>query len=69
MITIREIDYVVFRVVDLERVLEFYTNVLGARLKRSVRDAGLYQLRAGTSLIDLVPVESQLGRMGGCGAS
>lgn len=65
MITIRDIDHVVFRVADLDRMLDFYTNVLGARLERSVQEAGLYQLRVGTSLIDLVPVESELGRMGG----
>lgn len=59
------LDHVVFRVRDIERALAFYRDVLGCTLERSLRDFGLYQLRAGRSLIDLVPVESELGRMGG----
>ncbi len=59
------LDHVVFRVSDIERSLAFYRDVLGCALERSLPDFGLYQLRAGRSLIDLVPVESELGRMGG----
>ena len=59
------LDHVVFRVRDIERSLAFYRDVLGCALERSLPDFGLYQLRAGRSLIDLVPVESELGRMGG----
>lgn len=59
------LDHVVFRVRDIERALAFYRDVLGCALERSLPDFGLYQLRAGRSLIDLVPVESELGRMGG----
>jgi len=58
------LDHVVFRVRDIERALAFYRDVLGCTLERSLPDFGLYQLRAGRSLIDLVPVESELGRMG-----
>jgi catechol 2,3-dioxygenase-like lactoylglutathione lyase family enzyme len=59
------LDHVVFRVSDIDRALAFYRDVLGCALERSLPDFGLYQLRAGKSLIDLVPVESELGRMGG----
>lgn len=59
------LDHVVLRVRDIDRALAFYRDVLGCALERSIEDFGLYQLRAGRSLIDLVPVESELGRMGG----
>lgn len=65
MINLVSIDHVVLRVVDLERVGRFYTEVLGARWEKKQEAIGLYQLRAGDSLIDLVPVEGPLGRMGG----
>ena len=65
MINIAAIDHVVLRVSDLDAMIRFYVDVLGARLEKEQEDIGLYQLRAGSSLIDLVPVESELGRMGG----
>lgn len=68
MIRLAAIDHVVFRVADLEESLRFYTEVLGASLEKVQPEIGLWQLRAGTSLIDLVPVEGRLGRMGGAAA-
>lgn len=65
MITIRDIDHVVFRVVDVAKVANFYIDVLGARWEKKQEKVGLYQLRVGTSLIDLVPVDEPLGRQGG----
>ena len=65
MITIQNIDHVVLRVSDLDKVARFYIDVLGARWEKKQEAIGLYQLRAGTSLIDLVPVDGKLGRMGG----
>ena len=65
MINLRDIDHVVLRVVDLDRIANFYIDVLGARWEKKQEVVGLYQLRAGTSLIDLVPVDGKLGRMGG----
>jgi catechol 2,3-dioxygenase-like lactoylglutathione lyase family enzyme len=65
MIRLEAIDHVVFRVKDLEAVSRFYIDVLGAAWERKQEDIGLYQLRAGTFLIDLVPVDGKLGRMGG----
>ncbi len=65
MITIRAIDHVVLRVVDAARMVRFYTDVLGARLERHQEAIGLLQLRVGDALIDLVPVDGELGRKGG----
>lgn len=62
---VREIDHVVLRVSDLARSLHFYVEVLGLEEERRVERIGLIQLRAGRSLIDLVPVDSELGRRGG----
>jgi catechol 2,3-dioxygenase-like lactoylglutathione lyase family enzyme len=64
-IRIRGIDHVVLRVSDLERSLRFYCDVLGCHEERRLAALGLVQLRAGASLIDLVPVDSPLGEAGG----
>ena len=65
MINIQAIDHVVLRVVDLDSVAHFYIDVLGARWEKKQEGIGLYQLRIGTALLDLVPVDGKLGRMGG----
>jgi glyoxylase I family protein len=65
MIHIREIDHIVLRVVDLQRMLAFYCGVLGCTIERREDSVGLVQLRAGSSLIDLVPVSGLLGKAGG----
>ena len=65
MIRIREIDHVVLRVRKLEDMLDFYCNALGCRIEKQLVKSGLIQLRAGTCLLDLVPVDSKLGRAGG----
>jgi glyoxylase I family protein len=62
MLAIRDIDHVVLRVADLPAMLAFYCDVLGCTIERRVDDLGLVQLRAGRSLIDLVPADSPLGR-------
>ena len=61
------IDHVVVRVADLDRALAFYEGALGCAVERRLDDLGLVQLRAGASLIDLVPLASPLGRAGGAG--
>jgi glyoxylase I family protein len=63
--TMRGIDHVVLRVVDLPRMLAFYREVLGCTDERDQEAIGLYQLRAGASLIDLVTVDGKLGARGG----
>ena len=65
MIPIREIDHLVLRVVDLDRMLAFYCGALGCSVERRQDDIGLVQLRVGRSLIDLVPVDGKLGSAGG----
>nr|WP_277602540.1 VOC family protein [Parahaliea mediterranea] len=55
----------VLRVIDVEAMKRFYIEVLGCTVEREQADIGLYQLRAGEALIDLVPVDGKLGRAGG----
>jgi glyoxylase I family protein len=61
-ICIREIDHIVLRVIDLDRMLRFYCEVLGCTIERRQDSIGLIQLRAGRSLVDLVPVDGHLGK-------
>jgi catechol 2,3-dioxygenase-like lactoylglutathione lyase family enzyme len=68
VIRLAAIDHVVFRVADLDSSIRFYTEVLGATVEKVQAEIGLWQLRAGSSLIDLVPVDGRLGRMGGAPA-
>jgi catechol 2,3-dioxygenase-like lactoylglutathione lyase family enzyme len=65
MFRIRDIDHLVLRVADLEAMLGFYCGVLGCSVERRQEAIGLIQLRAGRSLVDLVPVDGELGRAGG----
>ena len=64
-IPVRGLDHLVLRVTDLERMVGFYGQVLGCPVERRQDEIGLVQLRAGSALIDLVPVDGKLGRMGG----
>ena len=64
-INITHIDHVVIRVNDLENMIAFYRDVLGCKLERGPGEAGLAQLRAGLSLIDLVEADGPLGKQGG----
>jgi len=54
---IKGLDHVVLRVADLDRAVRFYCEVLGCSEERRVASISLVQLRAGASLIDLVPAE------------
>jgi glyoxylase I family protein len=65
MVPIRGLDHLVLRIVDLDRMLRFYRDALGCSIERRRDDIGLVQLRAGSALIDLVPVDGKLGRAGG----
>jgi glyoxylase I family protein len=64
---LQQIDHVVLRVHDLAAMQAFYRDVLGCTEERRQDAIGLVQLRAGASLIDLVPVDGKLGRLGGAG--
>lgn len=59
------LDHLVLRISDLDRSLHFYCEVLGCSVERRLDELGLVQLRAGSALIDLVPLDSPLGRAGG----
>ena len=52
---VAELDHVVLRCRDQNRALDFYTRILGLREERRIEQIGLIQLRAGRSMIDLVP--------------
>ena len=65
MLPIREIDHLVLRVSHLDNMLHFYCDVLGCSVELRQDDLGLVQLRAGRSLIDLVPIDGKIGRTGG----
>jgi catechol 2,3-dioxygenase-like lactoylglutathione lyase family enzyme len=65
MIQIREIDHLVLRTERVEAMIAFYTDVLGMSVERRLDDIGLIQLRAGRSLVDIVPVDGEIGRKGG----
>jgi catechol 2,3-dioxygenase-like lactoylglutathione lyase family enzyme len=62
---IRQLDHIVLRVSDLDAMLDFYLNVLGCSMEKVQEGPGLYQVRAGSSLIDLIPVDGKLGKQGG----
>ena len=66
MIKIAGLDHIVLRTSRMEEMLNFYSTVLGCPVERTLSpDIGLVQLRAGAALIDLVAVDSALGRAGG----
>ena len=65
MFSIVGLDHVVLRVTDVERMVGFYRDVLNCSIERARPEIGLTQLRAGRSLIDMVAVDSDLGKRGG----
>lgn len=65
MLKLQGLDHLVLRVIDLDAMERFYVDTLGCTVELRQDAVGLVQLRAGRSLIDLVPVDGKLGRMGG----
>lgn len=62
------IDHVVLRVTDRDRTLHFYTEILGLHVERIIEDLGLFQVRCGINIIDLMvlpegrPLAAEEGR-------
>lgn len=66
MIRIRKVDHLVLRSENVPAMVRFYQDVLGCLVERTLPpQTGLTQLRAGDALIDIVAVDSALGRAGG----
>lgn len=65
MFEVLGLDHLALRVRQPMRMLDFYCRVLGCKLEREVADLGLYQLRAGNHLVDLIDIQGPLGRDGG----
>lgn len=59
------LDHVVLRIQDLEKMRAFYIDVLGCTFVDHDTDLGLFQVRAGSALIDLVPLSGKIGSAGG----
>ena len=58
---LEHIDHVVLRVADVGKSLAFYVDALGCTVDKVQPDIELTQLRAGTSQIDLVPINAERG--------
>ena len=54
---VAELDHVVVRCRDQAQSLDFYTRILGLAEERRLEAIGLIQLRAGASMVDLVPAD------------
>lgn len=65
MIQIKKIDHLVLRSDNVAGMVRFYHEVFGCEVERELPAVGLTQLRAGNALIDIVAVNSELGRAGG----
>jgi len=66
MIEVVGIDHIVLRTTKINEMLDFYCGVLNCKVERETsHEMGITQLRAGSALIDLVRVDSQIGKLGG----
>ena len=59
------LDHVVLRIRDLDKMRAFYMDVLGCTFVDHDPDNDLFQVRAGSALIDLVRVSGKMGGAGG----
>ncbi len=64
---VTKLDHVVLRVADLEKSIHFYRDVLGFPEARINEKTGLHQYQAGGSMVDIVPLDSELGTRAGYG--
>ena len=61
---LQDLDHIVLRARNADRLIQFYETVLGCKVERAL-DIGLTQLRAGNALIEIVDAKSSLGLRGG----
>jgi catechol 2,3-dioxygenase-like lactoylglutathione lyase family enzyme len=61
---IRQIDHVVLRASDPQRLIAFYRDVLGCSLAHEQPQIGLWHLRAGSALIDIMDRNGRLASAG-----
>ena len=59
------LDHVVLRAKNIDRMLGFYRDVLGLPVAKHNDPLGLWHLKAGSSMIDLVDMNGPLGKDGG----
>lgn len=62
---VRALDHIVLRARDQDALVQFYLDVVGCSVEKRQDAIGLVQLRAGSSLIDIVSIDGKLGRLGG----
>ena len=66
-IAVQGFDHIVLRVRDKDRMLAFYTGVLGLSVDWDRPELGLTHIRAGAQMIDLITLDGRLGQIGGAG--
>ena len=59
------LDHVVIRAIAIEPMLHFYRDVLGCAVAKHNEPLGLWHLRAGPTMIDLIDMTGSLGLTGG----
>jgi len=62
---VQGLDHVVIRAKDIESMLGFYRDLLGLPVLKYNEPLGLWHLRAGDAMIDLVDMAGPLGEKGG----
>ncbi|MGB0572155.1 MAG: VOC family protein [Alphaproteobacteria bacterium] len=63
--SMKDVDHVVIRCTDLAATKHLYCDVLGRTMQEEDTDIGLYQVRIGDHIVDLIPVDEPSGLKGG----
>jgi glyoxylase I family protein len=62
MFQIKCIDHIVLRTRNLEKMISFYSVILGCPVENVQKEIALVQLRAGDSIIDLVKIKTEVNK-------